>query len=520
MKVLIVDDEAIVRIGLKSIINWAEEGFDCVLEAGNGVEALSLVQKEAPDLIITDIKMPEMNGLELIEALKENQNGASIIVLSSYDDFEFVRQAMKLGATDYILKLQMTEASLSETIRSAMANKHVHNPKDIQGFSRNLQYLQNKLLRDALILGGETQRILSDMAKALQLCIDPQNCILAVLRYEPVEEACTDAEHKRIFKSALSNTILEICKSKYLFHSVDLDERKLCLLLSGNHECDMSTDAFKPYAYLIVEMLLNYMNLSSTICLCYVGHEGLHSAYVQNEAACGLHDMCIPEENVYDLSMLNHFPQILHDTNGFLCCLQAVTSSFHEAIATQDIDQFKSRAQREISDAFQRSKSAGILLLIALQSCTFSAARSAHIRVQTHLQVRKDIDAQTALQAAEEMVQILSEIIRQIPHYPHAIKEAIKYIEGHYYESITSKDVAEYVGLSSSYFSALFRQAVGSNPSDFIIDFRLRKAKQLLKESNYRIYEIAEMVGYENNFYFNRLFKKVVGCTPKEYRNG
>ena len=197
MKVLIVDDEAIVRIGLKSIINWAEEGFDCVLEAGNGVEALLLVQKEAPDLIITDIKMPEMNGLELIEALRENQNGASIIVLSSYDDFEFVRQAMKLGATDYILKLQMTEASLSETIRSAMANKHVHNPKDIQGFSRNLQYLQNKLLRDALILGGEAQRILSDMAKALQLCIDPQNCILAVLRYEPVEEACTDAEHKR-----------------------------------------------------------------------------------------------------------------------------------------------------------------------------------------------------------------------------------------------------------------------------------------------------------------------------------
>ena len=299
MKVLIVDDEAIVRIGLKSIINWAEEGFDCVLEAGNGVEALSLVQKEAPDLIITDIKMPEMNGLELIEALKENQNGASIIVLSSYDDFEFVRQAMKLGATDYILKLQMTEASLSETIRSAMANKHVHNPKDIQGFSRNLQYLQNKLLRDALILGGEAQRILSDMAKALQLCIDPQNCILAVLRYEPVEEACTDAEHKRIFKSALSNTILEICKSKYLFHSVDLDERKLCLLLSGNHECDMSTDAFKPYAYLIVEMLLNYMNLSSTICLCYVGHEGLHSAYVQNEAACGLTDSNLNHTGIY-----------------------------------------------------------------------------------------------------------------------------------------------------------------------------------------------------------------------------
>lgn len=129
MKALIVDDEALVRIGLKSIVNWADEGFDCVLEAGNGIEALSLVQKETPDLIITDIKMPEMNGLELIEALREEQNGASIIVLSSYGDFEFVRQAMKLGATDYILKLQMTEESLSETIRSVMANKQVQSSK-------------------------------------------------------------------------------------------------------------------------------------------------------------------------------------------------------------------------------------------------------------------------------------------------------------------------------------------------------------------------------------------------------
>ena len=520
MKALIVDDEAIVRIGLKSIINWAEEGFDCVLEAGNGIEALSLVQNEAPDLIITDIKMPEMNGLELIEALREKQNGASIIVLSSYGDFEFVRQAMKLGATDYILKLQMTEDSLSQTIRSVMANKRTSNSKDIQGFSRTLQYLQSKMLRDALILGGEAQQILSDMAEALELCIDPQNCILAVLRYEAVDASPTDAEHKRIFKSALTNTIQEICKAKYPFHSVDVDERKLCLLLSGNHERNMSTDAFKPYASLIVEMLLNYMNLSSTICLCHVGPDGLHRAYVQNEAAYGLHDLCIPKENVYDLSILNRFPQVLHNADAFRCCLQTVTSLFHEAIAAQDIDQFKTRIQREIADAFQRSKTAGILLLIALQSCASSTACSAHIRMPVPMPVKKDIDVQTALQVSEGMVQVLSEIMRQIPHYPHVIKEAIKYIEGHYYESITSKDVAQHVGLSSSYFSALFRQAVGSNPSDYIIDFRLRKAKQLLKESNYRIYEIAEMVGYENNYYFNRLFKKVVGCTPKEYRNG
>lgn len=520
MKALIVDDEALVRIGLKSIVNWADEGFDCVLEAGNGIEALSLVQKETPDLIITDIKMPEMNGLELIEALREEQNGASIIVLSSYGDFEFVRQAMKLGATDYILKLQMTEESLSETIRSVMANKQVQSSKDIQGFSRNLQYLQNKMLRDALLLGGEAQQILSDMAEALELCIDSQNCILAVVRYDAPNETCADAEHKRIFKSALSNTIQEICKAKYEFHSVDLDERKICLLLRGEHECDMSTDAFKPYAFLIVEMLLNYMNLSSTICLCYVGCNGLHCAYIQNEAAYGLHDLCIPKETVYDLSILNRFPQVLQNADEFQCCLQAVTVLLNEAIAAQDIDQFKSRIQREISDAFQRSKTAGILLLIALQSCACRAAQSAHIRMPTCLPIKKDIDAQAAIQAAEGMAQMLSEMMSQIPHYPHVVKEAIKYIEGHYYESITSKDVAHHVGLSSSYFSALFRQAVGSNPSDFIIDFRLRRAKQLLKESNYRIYEIAEMVGYENNFYFNRLFKKVVGCTPKEYRNG
>ncbi|NLJ75605.1 MAG: response regulator, partial [Firmicutes bacterium] len=112
LKVLIVDDEAIVRIGLKSMIDWEEHGFELIGEANDGRRALELYKEHKPDIVITDLKMPVLDGLGLIQQIKELPFPCRIIVLSSYDDFALVRQAMKLGAADYLLKLEMEPAEL------------------------------------------------------------------------------------------------------------------------------------------------------------------------------------------------------------------------------------------------------------------------------------------------------------------------------------------------------------------------------------------------------------------------
>ncbi|HBR29267.1 MAG TPA: DNA-binding response regulator, partial [Firmicutes bacterium] len=116
LKVMIVDDEAIVRIGLKSMIDWESHGFQLVGEANDGQRALDLFQKNKPDLVITDLKMPVMDGLQLMRHLNELDARCRVIVLSSYDEFSLVKEAMKLGAADYLLKLEMEPDQLVEVL--------------------------------------------------------------------------------------------------------------------------------------------------------------------------------------------------------------------------------------------------------------------------------------------------------------------------------------------------------------------------------------------------------------------
>lgn len=115
-KVVFIDDEALVKIGLQSILDWNEEGFDVVGEAEDGREGLQLILQKEPDLVITDIVMPEMDGLEMIQKAKEQGSRAVFIVLSSFDEFELVKKAMQLGARDYILKLKISKGVLKEVL--------------------------------------------------------------------------------------------------------------------------------------------------------------------------------------------------------------------------------------------------------------------------------------------------------------------------------------------------------------------------------------------------------------------
>lgn len=127
-RILIADDDTMVRIGLKTVINWEENGFVLVGEAANGLEAMQLVQEKKPDIVITDIKMPGMDGIELIRQLRQQSTPPEILVLSSYDEFELVKQALKLGARDYLLKLNLNPEELLHSLRAIAAENTAASP--------------------------------------------------------------------------------------------------------------------------------------------------------------------------------------------------------------------------------------------------------------------------------------------------------------------------------------------------------------------------------------------------------
>lgn len=114
--VVIIDDELLARVGVKSVLEWESAGYQILGEASNGAEGLKLILDKKPDIVITDIKMPVMDGLEMIKKSKEDKLNPKFIVLSSYDEFHLVKEAMKLGAVDYLIKLELDEQSLRETL--------------------------------------------------------------------------------------------------------------------------------------------------------------------------------------------------------------------------------------------------------------------------------------------------------------------------------------------------------------------------------------------------------------------
>lgn len=515
MTVLIVDDEIVVRIGLKSMIDWQAEGFDRIFEAGNGREALPIALSERPDVIITDIKMPEMDGLELIEALKSHRHSASIVVLSSYSDFDFVRQAMAMGAMDYILKLHMTGPSLQATLRNIVKKRGV-SEQDQNGFARNLPYLQQRMLKDALLSGGEAEQILMDMRSSLQLSIQPQNCIMALIYYARI--SADEAEDSRMFSAALLSTIDEICRDHYCLQLVPLASGQLCLLLSPLAEAPATTDEFHPYALLIVEMLHNYMNVRARLCVCPTCDGRLHHALMEAMLVFSLYR----ENPVLDARILRNFPSLCGNEEQLLQNQHVCEQLLSKVATSHDYSLFRRRMQEAFQLAMAQSVLQGGLFALGAQIAAndFSQEHPEGGPTDQALLNALSMSAEALAKAYSKFLLALSDQLEAVPSYPHLVRTAVDYIETHYYESITAKDVADNVGLSPSYFGSLFRQTVGINPARYIIDVRIRKAQNLLRNTTHKVYEISEMVGYSNNFYFNRLFKKLVGVTPNEYRNG
>ncbi|MDQ0656355.1 response regulator [Paenibacillus sp. W2I17] len=151
-KLMIVDDELLMRVGIRSMLNWEEYNFYVVGEAGNGKEALSLALEVMPDLIITDIKMPIMDGLQLIQEASCVLKTCKYVILSNFDEFHYVKEALKLGASDYLIKSEITESSLIDLLSivgQKLQSEHVHptnTPSITQDYSKSLRYLKDSFL--------------------------------------------------------------------------------------------------------------------------------------------------------------------------------------------------------------------------------------------------------------------------------------------------------------------------------------------------------------------------------------
>lgn len=532
VKVLIVDDEAIVRIGLKSMIDWESHGFQLIGEANDGRRALEIFRQNQPEIVITDLKMPVMDGLQLIRRLKELSAHCRVIVLSSYDDFSLVKEAMKLGAVDYLLKLEMEPDQLLEALvgfREAILQERAEQTEQAQidqELQTNISVLRRVFLRDMLCNNDCCGEKLRQGLTRLGIHLNPKRIYCLVLR---IGNAYRLEEMNTEVNDSTQNAILNICEEvigdDHLGYCFPMKEAEFVLLLSPKRASEKMEDIIADCRKLLT-ILEQYLGLTVVIG---IGDEAksfddLRLAYQQaNEAI--QYRFFKENDQIILWPKVKSFPSP-RDTYSVLHYRYQIEKAF----AQDQVDDLCSCLDLIINDFEQ--------LHLSQEACCHGALELLSIicelvdryglkpeeiltsSYQTYQELLQMVNLSQVLAWLQKLKKDLTHFLQteEARNYPRVIAEAKRYIREHYTEQISLPEVAATVGLTPSYFSTVFKEHLGMSFSAYLTVVRIERAKELLKDTHYRVYEISHMVGYSNQYYFNRLFKKMVGVTPLDFR--
>lgn len=532
LKVMIVDDEAIVRIGLKSMIDWESHGFQLIGEANDGQRALDLFRNSKPDLVITDLKMPVMDGLQLMRELNELDAKCRVIVLSSYDDFSLVKEAMKLGAADYLLKLEMEPDQLVEVLtvfKNEILQEREEKTQQAQideEFHTNLSTLRRVFLMEMLGSDDLSGKKLEQGLERLEIHLAPSKVYCLVLKIGDayrLENMSTDETN------STANAILSICEEvvsdDYVNYCFQKKETEFVLLLSPKRSSGTMEDTITA-CQRILTFLEQYLGLMAVIG---IGDEaksynGIRPAYRQAKQAIQYrffkeYDRIILWEKVKTLPA----PLATYSVHQYRDQLEKAFRQNQAAELTSLLEAI-SNDFRELHLS-QEACCHGALELLSMISEIVDRKGLQPEKIltssyQTYRELLQMVNLSQVLAWLEELKKDLTQFVKaeETKNYPRVIGEAKRYIREHYAEQVSLPEVAATVGLTPSYFSTVFKEHLGMSYSEYLTLVRLERAKELLKDTYYRVYEISHMVGYANQYYFNRLFKKVVGLTPLDYR--
>lgn len=386
---LVVEDEAIVRIGLRVMLDWEALGIAWKAEAANGTEALRAALQEDIHIVMTDIRMPGMDGLELARRLKEQAPHIQIIFFSSFDDFPYVKEAVKLGAVDYLHKPTMEEAEIEAALRKAAVNLEQ-----------------------------------TAAAPAVPLAEDREAFLLKLLE-EDNAAGSAEADWNRYDPDSLYSSGLRL------------------ILIRPEQENEDGAEANPS---------------SSFISFRY---------FVEEHAARQSGGLILARER------------------ELIWLLPGGAGAGMPKPSDEELEQL----DREL----------GKLLNI----------RMVYARSEPFVSI---LDLRLAYRQAAELLCAGGRV-------GGIVRMAMRFVEEHLLEEVTLSKTADHIHVSVSHLSRIFLKETGRHFSEYVTAKKIERAKQLLRDSNLKVYEIAEELGYANPHYFGKLFKEVTGYTPVEYRN-
>lgn len=525
---MIVDDEILVRVGLKSTVDWASMGFIIVAEASNGEQAYEMFLNHNPDVILTDIKMPKMDGLRLTELVKAKKPKVKVVILTCYDDFTYAREALKLGASNYILKSEIEDEELINLMNNIRTELDVEignverNSILQHQINSNLDVLKEKLLNDLIDSKVRPDNDFKIRSENLNLSIRDKSFFLAILFKENVEDFITYTERDwHLLDSGVINIASEILREKGFKFLINLKANSFILLIIK--EDGMVEEIYTTMGR-IRDSIQKYLNISTSVILSNEFDDFFQTGYIYKECEKKSQMMFYKESG----SLIISNGMVLNEINC-VECRETFRKEILESIDEEDLQKsYKLLASLENAFIEKHIKPIQVKLfyisLIDDISGKYGLGDIEEYEINDFSNFNNLVLNSKRISDITRILKVLIGGVidfvkmNRIKNTKNIVQQAINYIGKNYDKKISLESLAVHINLSKQYLCYIFKRETGENVSIYINKLRVEKSKELIKKYDYKVKELYDKVGFSDQQYFCKTFKKITGMTIAKYK--
>lgn len=512
-KVMLVDDEILIRENIRNCVDWEQEGFVYCGDASDGEIALPLIEEWMPDILITDIKMPFMNGLELSAVVRRRMPDIKIVILTGHDEFQYAQSALRLGVEDYCLK-PVGSDDLIELLH--IIGKRIDRERQDK---KKLVYTREKLLSD--LCGGlisTSEAIEASSSISLNLIARYYAVAVTEIRIPSIDSADELQRVQQIDSvwseggEIISNGLVykrSRTETVWIFKALDKEELARAL------------ERFTEQVHCKLGELDGDCQLSVGIGSIQDRLQGIHNSFLEASDDKNLQRLTLQNKLAFhNLVKASTVGNILLDRNRFFEFLKIGTPDKAPAF----IRDFAA----ELHGLEWQSSMYGCYLMndITLEACrvakqTFSSDHSASDTIQElQRQIREIANWEDCMRY---LLRLLDQLwvwrSKSSDQYGELIESVKQFIQLHYNnDQLSLQEISRHVGVSPSHLSKVFSQKTSQTLTEYLTQTRIGKAMELLKTTRNKTFEIAFEVGYHDQHYFSNIFKKITGMTPMEFR--
>ncbi len=533
LKIIIVEDEDLLRDGLTTCVNWGKLGYELAGDAEDGIEALELIEKVNPNVVITDIKMPHMDGIELSEKIKSKYPEIKIVIISGYDEFEYARRALKAGVSEYILKpvnmdhLNAVMKAVAETLLAEREKeREIIKLKDMN--QQDVGTIRHNLF-SRILLRKQRPEETEDLILQIEEHVKGKYYSVGILEQQDFPIVSIDCDYLEIiemdrafeqmvtrriqgYKETEAGTHVDILRSNNC-------ERLFCVV----HDSVREVKAIVEDIRILFDVRQDDME-----------HLQLAFGNVSKELT-GLYKSFLNAREICQKNFMENWAQILHTNGKASSTIQYMNydaqSLFFEV--RSGTKQGIERCLEEFRQSLSKENIVSYMQIVMIVSNLFFEL----IKLPEEVGGKtKDIIGDPMeyyhgiieKRRRHEMIAEIGKVCMLIHDYFNSVsgakmqgvlKRISEYIDTHYMEEdLAMKDVADYAYISVSYLSLILKKETGKTFIEYLTEVRIEKAKNYLLHTNMKNYEVAHACGYSTPAYFSTVFKGVCGMSPSTFR--